>query len=244
MPVRIFRPVLDPGNELTPGEVRTLRALKNPNGIQRFLDSLPYNHAHSFWSPRRVLRERKAHCLEGAILAAAALRALGYPPLVFDLEAEQDTDHVVAVYRVGGHWGAIAKSNFAGCRDRAPVYRSLRELALSYFHIYFNLRGERTLRRYSRPVNLTRFDRQNWTTAEGGIEFVAEHLCDIPHRPLLPRKLLKNIYRVDARTREGEMVGHAQKPARPVSRKRTAAADRGGVSGGEKATRRARSLLR
>ena len=92
---------------------------------------------------------------KAATFAAAALRVLGYPPLLLDLEAEQDTDHVIAVFKVQGHWGALAKSNFNGCRYREPVYRTLRELALSYFNIYFNLRGERTLRRYSRPVNLT-----------------------------------------------------------------------------------------
>ena len=128
----------------TSAELRKLRSLRTPAGIQRFLDDLPYHLADTAWSPRRVLREGTAHCLEGAIFAAAALRANGYPPLIFDLEAERDTDHVLAIYRERGHWGAVAKSNFAGCRYREPVYRSLRELAMSYFNIYFNLRGERS----------------------------------------------------------------------------------------------------
>ena len=108
----------------------------------------------------------------------------GFPALIFDLEAEQDTDHVVAIFKVRGHWGAVAKSNFTGCRYREPVYRSLRELAMSYFNIYFNLRGERTLRRYSRP-DLARFDAVNWMTTEKPIWFVAEYLCEIPHLSLL-----------------------------------------------------------
>ena len=161
---------------------------------------LPYNLAYTARSPRKVLRDRTGSCFEGAIFAAAALRVLGFPPLIFDLEAEQDTDHVVAIYKVRGHWGAVAMSNFTGCRYREPVYRTLRELALSYFNIYFNLRFERTLRRYSRPVNLARFDHLDWMTTEKPIWFIAEHLCEIPHIPLLKPFMEKNLTRVDART--------------------------------------------
>jgi hypothetical protein len=194
-----------------PAELRKLRALKTPSGIQRFLDDMPYHLAGTAWSPRTVLRENTAHCLEGAIFAAAALRVLGFPPLILDLEADQDTDHVLAVFKLRGHWGAIAKSNFAGCRYREPVYRTLRELALSYFNTYFNLRGERTLRRYSRPVNLARFDNRHWMTTDKDIWFIAEYLCDIPHQPLLKPGLEKHLTRVDRRTWQSEMVGHRKK---------------------------------
>jgi hypothetical protein len=194
-----------------PSELRRFRALKTPAGIQRYLDDMPYHLAGTAWSPRLVLREKTAHCLEGAVFAAAALRVLGFPPLVLDLEADQDTDHVLAVFKSRGYWGAIAQSNFTGCRYRDPVYRTLRELALSYFNIYFNLRGERTLRRYSQPVNLTRFDRRHWMTTETNVWFIAEYLCDIPHRRLLERGLEKNLTRVDARTMQSEMVGHRSK---------------------------------
>jgi hypothetical protein len=200
-----------PSFGFTAFEFRKLRALKTPLGIQRFLDDMPYHLAGTAWSPRRVLHEHTAHCLEGATFAAAALRVLGFPALILDLEADQDTDHVLAVFKLRGHWGAIAKSNFVGCRYREPVYRTLRELALSYFNIYFNMRGERTLRRYSRPVNLARFDRRHWMTSEKDIWFVAEYLCDIPHRPLLPRGMEKYLTRVDRRTWESEMVGHRKK---------------------------------
>src|SRR6266516_3972123 len=135
-----------PSFGFTRSELRQLRALKTPVGIQKFLDDLPYNLSYTAASPKKVLHDRTASCLEGGIFGAAALRILGFHPLIFDLEAEQDTDHVVAIFKVRGHWGAVAKSNFTGCRDREPVYRSLRELAMSYFNIYFNLRGERTLR--------------------------------------------------------------------------------------------------
>lgn len=187
-------------NPFTPAELRKLRGLRNPHGIQRFLDDLPYHLADTAWSPRRVLRENTAHCFEGAMFAAAALRVNGYPPLVFDLEAEHDTDHVVAIYRVRGHWGAIAKSNYTGCRYREPVYRSLRELALSYFDVYFNLRGERTLRTFSRPVNLVRFDPLHWMTTDEPLWFVAEYLFTIHHYPLLTRAMIKNLHRLDDRS--------------------------------------------
>ena len=194
--------------EFTAAELRQLRRLKTPAGIQRFLDDMPYHLAGTAWSPRKVLREKTAHCLEGAIFAAAALRVLGFPPLILDLEADQDTDHVLAVFKMHGHWGAIAKSNFSGCRYREPVYRTLRELALSYFNIYFNLRGERTLRRFSRPVNLARFDHLHWMTTEKPVWFIAEYLCEIPHISLLTPAMEKNLTRVDRRTMSGEMVGH------------------------------------
>jgi hypothetical protein len=202
----------------TQAELRQLRSLKTPVGVQRFLDELPYHLAQTAWSPRVVLRKRTAHCLEGAIFAAAALRVLGYPPLLLDLEADNDTDHVLAVFKVRGHWGAVAKSNFTGCRYREPVYRTLRELALSYFHIYFNLRGERTLRRYSRPVNLARFDPDEWMTSEENIWVVPNHLCDIPHTPLLRPAQVKNLTRVDPRSVQGEIIGHRRKISAPLPR--------------------------
>ncbi|HAM57132.1 MAG TPA: hypothetical protein DCQ64_17710, partial [Candidatus Rokubacteria bacterium] len=187
---------------LTPGEWRRLRALRTPHGVQRALDRMPYHVADTAWSPRRVLRAGTAHCLEGAVFAAAALRVLGFPPLLLDLEAVQDTDHVLAVYRVRGHWGAIAKSNFSGLRYREPVYRTLRELAMSYFDDYINLRGDRTLRACSRPVSLARFDRRRpgWMTSEDDLWFIPEHLLGIPHTPLVTPAQVRALTRVDRRS--------------------------------------------
>src|SRR5437763_14075226 len=169
----------------TPAELRKLRSRKDAYGIQKFLDAQPYHLADTALSPRGVLRENTSHCFEGATFAAAALRVNGYPPLVIDLEAEHDTDHVIAVYKQHGHWGAIAKSNYTGCRYREPVYRSLRELALSYFDVYFNQRAERTLRTFSNPVNLARFDKRTWMTSEEPHWFVADYLFTISHTGLL-----------------------------------------------------------
>src|SRR5579863_3467872 len=192
---------------LSPAHVRTLRALKTPAQIQRFVDAIPYQYANTAWSPQRVLRERKGHCLEGALLAAAALRANGYPPLLMDLEAVHDDDHVVAVYRDNGLWGSIAKSNFAGLRFRAPIYRTTRELALSYFEHYYNLRGERTLRAYSVPVNLARLDKLHWMTSEDDVWCVPELLIAARHFPLFPHNVARALPRLDRRSFEAGMHG-------------------------------------
>lgn len=195
-------------NELTATELRKLRSLKTPFGIHRYMDTMPYHLATSSWSPRRVLREHTAHCLEGAIFAAAALRAIGHPPLLLDLEADHDTDHVIAVYRERGHWGAIAMSNYAGLRYREPIHRTLRELALTFFDPYFNLRRERTLRTFSRPVNLARFDARGWMTSEQDVWFIAEYLLDISHTPLLRPGMAKRLHRLDKRSFDAGLLGH------------------------------------
>ncbi|HYB04682.1 MAG TPA: hypothetical protein VED17_09480 [Nitrososphaerales archaeon] len=197
--------------EFTPQERRNLRRLRDPYGIQRFLYDLPYHLENTAWSPRRVLREKTAHCLEGAIFAAAALRINGYPPLILDFEATRDTDHVLAVYQMEGCWGAIAKSNFTGLRYREPVYRSLRELALSYFEEYFNLLGERTLRRYSAPINLRRFDHLNWMTTEKPVWFIPEYLTKVHHYPLITSSQIEHLHRVDQRTLRAGLLGYASK---------------------------------
>ena len=202
----------DPLAAFTPAELRKLRSFKGPYGVQRFLDDTPYHLADTAWSPRRVLRERTSHCLEGAIFASAALRSLGFPPLLVDFEAENDTDHVLAVYRIKGHWGAVAQSNYSGCRYREPVYRTLRELAMSYFNIYFNMRRERTLRNFSRPVNLARFDNFDWMTSEEPIWFIPNYLCDIHHFKLLRPGMVKQLNRVDQRLFQAETLGKAYKP--------------------------------
>jgi hypothetical protein len=187
--------------------LRALRALRTPARVQQFIDALPYQYENTAWSPQRAFRERKGHCLEGALLAAAALRINGYPPLLMDLEAVHDDDHVVAIYREHGLWGSIAKSNFAGLRFRAPIYRTLRELALSYFEHYYNLRGERTLRSYSRPINLARLDSQHWMTSEEDVWCVPEYLIAARHYPLFPDKVAHALPRLDRRSFEAGMHG-------------------------------------
>lgn len=148
--------------------------------------------------------------MEGALIAAAALRWLGHEPLLLDLEAVRDDDHVLALFRANGCWGAIAKSNYSGLRFREPVYRTLRELAMSYFEHYFNLRGEKTLRRYSRPVRLRRFDRIRWMTTEEEVWAIPEHLLAIPHIPLITPAQQRALSRVDDRLYAAGLLGSAR----------------------------------
>src|SRR5258706_15089334 len=190
-------------NGFLPAERAVLRRLTSPARIQKFLDSeIGYNlepHGDTCYSPRMVLRKRVAHCMEGALLGAAALRMLGHPPLLVDLEAVRDSDHVLAVYRVGGYWGAVEKSDYSGLRSREPVYRTIRELVMSYFEHYFNPAGEKTLRTYSRPVNLRRFDSIDWMTTTEAVWEIPNHLCDIPHTRILTPAMQRRLAPMDRR---------------------------------------------
>ena len=191
-------------------ELQLFRKLSAPEKIQKYLDDLPYNkerNGETCYSPRQVIRHNTAHCFEGALFAAAALRVGGRPALILDLEAVRDDDHVVAVYRTNGHWGAIGKSNYAGLRFRSPVYRTLRELAISYFEHYYNLAGEKTLRAYSRPVNLARFDSIDWMISEEPMWAIPEYLVEIKHTAIFPST--KRMY-MDERLYKAGLVGRAE----------------------------------
>lgn len=188
---------------MTARETALLRRLDTPAKVQAWLDAIPYNvekDGETLRSPRRVIRDRTAHCAEAAFFAAAAFRVHGRPPLVVDLEAVRDDDHVIAAYRDRGLWGAVALSKFAGLRFRAPVYRTIRELALSYFEDYYNWDGERTLRAYSRPVDLTRFDRISWMTSEDDLWPIVERLAEVPHVRLFDRSTERGLPRLDPRS--------------------------------------------
>src|SRR5688572_3848643 len=194
----------------TPREAAFLRGLRPAWRIQRFLDDLEYDvRGEGCRSPRRVLRERRAQCMDGALFAAAALRLQGRPPLIVDLEGVWDSDHVLAVFREDGCWGAIARSNYSGLRFREPIHRTIRDLALSYVEAYFNLRRQKTLRRYSRPVNLSRFDSRSWMTAEEDLWYVPEHLVGVRHYRLLTPAQEKRLGPVDRRTYQAGLVGRA-----------------------------------
>lgn len=184
--------------DLTPQEIRILRSLRTPQRIQDFLDTIPMNFRETCFSPRMVLRERRAHCMEGAMLAALALRCAGYSPLVLDLKAvPHDDDHVVAVFQQDSHWGAISKTNHGVLRYREPIYRSIRELVMSYFHEYFLDDGRKTLRSYSRPVDLSRFDGRGWMTDEEDIDYVPEYVDRVRHYLILTKRQSGRLRRAD-----------------------------------------------
>jgi len=195
---------------LSRSEVAALHRLSTPEHVQAYLDGLPYNlepDGDTLRSPRRVLRDGTAHCAEGAFFAAAAFRVNGRPPLIVDLVAVRDDDHVLAVFREKGLWGAVAISKFAGLRYRSPVYRTIRELVMSYFDHYYNWDGERTLRAYSRPISLARFDRVGWMTAEDDLWTVSEHLVRVRHTRLITPAAVRRLGRLDRRSYEAGVHG-------------------------------------
>jgi hypothetical protein len=200
------RPPLAPG-PWTPAERALLRPLSSPARIQAFLDGLAYRTEDEPAAPRRVLAEGRAHCLDGALLASAALRRLGHDPMILGLWAVRDDGHVIAVFRAGAGWGAIAKSNFTGLRYREPVYRSVRELVMSYFEDYFNAAGERTLRMHTSPLRLTRFDRLGWEVRDEAVAAIDAALKALPDHHLLSAPQARRLTRVDERSMEAGMLG-------------------------------------
>jgi hypothetical protein len=181
--------------------------LDSPAAIQAFLDGIPYSADPFYRCPARVLRDRKAHCFDGALFAAAALRPLGFPPIIVDLLPERDDDHILAIYKIEGFWGAIAKSNFAGLRFREPVYANLRELVMSYFEVFYNVDREKTLRGYTVPLNLKPFDRRRWMTCDEPLEAIAARLDEIRKVSVLTPAMVARLSPMDSRSYEAGMLG-------------------------------------
>jgi hypothetical protein len=182
-------------------ELRIFARLDSPPKIQDFLDKLSYSGKVEYSCPRTVLRQRQAHCFDGALFAAAALRRLGYPPLIVDLlPNERDDDHLLAVFKKNGHWGAVAKSNFVGLRYREPVYRTLRELVMSYFEQFFNIQREKTLRGYTVPLNLETFDHLNWMGEDDPLEAIGSRLDEIQRVSLITKRMARGLAQVDKRS--------------------------------------------
>ncbi|MFH1112271.1 MAG: hypothetical protein V1712_04405 [Patescibacteria group bacterium] len=182
-------------------ELAIFKKLTTPVKIQDYLEIIPINfekRGETCMSPRRVLREHKAHCIEGAMLAAVALRFLGYQPFVLDLRAAVcDDDHVIAVFKQNGSWGALSKINHYGLRYRDPVFRDIRELVMSYFNEYFIENGKKTLRSYSLPVDLSRFDKRGWMTSEKDVWYIAEYLDEIRHYSVIKAPVIKTLRKAD-----------------------------------------------
>ncbi len=200
---------------LSRAEFAVLRRLRTPEKIQHFLYGLRQNferNGETCHSVRVVLRDRRAHCIEGAVLAACALWIHGEPPLLLDLQAVRDFDHVVALFRRNGRWGAISKTNGIGLRWRDPVYRSLRELAMSYLHEYYNKRDRKTLRTFSVPYDLRRMKTADWVTSEEGAWNLVDNLEAIRHYRLMTRAQARSLIRRDPFERK---VGNLLQYRRP-----------------------------
>ena len=194
---------------LTPPESDLFQKLSTPQKIQDYLDTLSINFESSgetYMSPRRVLRAKTAHCFEGALLAATALSYHGQRPLLLDFRTiPADEDHVVALFQQNGYWGAISKTNHAILRYREPVYKSVRELAMSFFHEYLMRDGRKSLRAYSKPFDLSKFAPERWVTADRELFWLAEALDSSRHFPAVPKKNLRTLrkaYGIELRAME------------------------------------------
>lgn len=197
---------------LTKEELKLFKSLNSPGKIQDFINKIPINFEEdgkdSCYSPRMVLKKNRCHCIEGAILAALILRVNGYAPLLVDLTAnDKDFDHVIAVYQKEKKWGAITKTNHYALRYREPVYETIRELVMSYFHEYFNDKGKKTLRSYSNPVDLAMFDHENWMTTEEEIWQIPNYLVEVEHFPILTRSQISGLRNAEEiEIKAGEIV--------------------------------------
>ncbi len=183
---------------LSPAEHRLFKKLSTPERIQDYVDALPQNFSYSrgrtLRSPRRIFENPSAYCFEGAVLAAASLAYHGHEPLLLDLRAiEPDVDHVVALFKKGKYWGAISKTNYPVLKWRDPVYASVRELAMSYFHEYFLNNGKKSFKDYSKPFSLQKFDPATWVVSEEPLEWLALELDSSPHMPTVDRRLLTKL---------------------------------------------------
>lgn len=185
-------------NALTPRNRKCLERLSTPEKIQDFLDRVAYcGDDDDYHCPLVLMNTGQGCCFAGALFGALALRRLGHKSLVVELKSEHDDDHILAVYKKSGRWGAVAKSHYAGLRSREPVYRTLRELAMSYFEHYYNLRRERTLRSYSLPLDLGKFDARRWMTRDDGMDEVADAIDRLRHVPLFPRRMARWFTKAD-----------------------------------------------
>lgn len=203
---------------LSAAEYARLARLVTPARIQAFVNAIPANHelaGETVHSVRAVLRRREAHCIEGALLAACALWIQGEPPLVLHLDCDaSDHPHVVALFRRGRCVGAISKSNGAWLRFREPVYRTVRELAMSYFHEYFDGSGAKTLRSYARPFDLRTVDPRHWVTAAGPCWAVHDRLAAQRHYPLVSATQAAALSRRDPFERAAQRQVQYPRPAR------------------------------
>ena len=193
--------------EWSADELAVFSRLATPEAIQEYLDSVPYNDEITCRSSRRVLRDGRAHCMEGALFAAAALERLGHPPILVDMRAERDDDHIVVPFRRNGRLGAVAKSNYTGLRYRSPVYRSLRELIMSYFEDYFNPLGELTLRGYTRPLDLRAGRFGPWRTREDDLDDIGEHMDRLPVTVLVTAEEVSALRRVPPALMDAGLLG-------------------------------------
>lgn len=199
----LFEDFLDPENR------RIFTSLKTPYQIQEYLDSIPYVGEELNRSPLRVMQDRQSHCLDGGLFAALVLKKIGYSARIIDLVPEPgiDDDHVLAIFQENGLFGAVAKSNFVGLRFREPVYSSLRELVMTYFDVFFNVDGIKTLRGYTRPIHLDRYDTYHWETEITGVDKIVDRLYSMKMVSVISSEQINKLNLMDRRSYQAGMLG-------------------------------------
>jgi len=206
---------------LKQGERKIWDSLISPVKIQGFLDQMAYSCEETYRCPLRVIHERKAHCFDGAIFAAAALRRLGFPPVILEMIPNgRDDEHLLAIYRIEGYWGAVAQSNFVGLRYREPVYRTLRELVMSYFEPYYNIKREKTLRGYTHPVNLRSFEKFGWQVKDEALDRISRRLDEMKKIVLISPQMSRKFSPVDLRSYQAGLLGAERRGLFKPGRKR------------------------
>ncbi len=196
-------------SKLKPALREQFEIWEHPGAIQAYLDSIPYSVEDLNRCPLHVLEDSQAHCLDGAVLAAAGLRRLGYKPILVDMQPDPgcDDDHVLAVFQRNKCFGALAKSNFVGLRYREPVYRSLRELVMSYFDVFFNINGKKTLRYYTAPLDLSRLDSRGWMWNDSGVDEIEYRLANRHRYPVVSLEMADELLAMDERSYAAHMSG-------------------------------------
>jgi hypothetical protein len=201
-------PIILLNEQLTPKEKALLDGLDRPAKIQAFLNTVAYSEDHFYRCPLRVLRERKGHCFDGALFAAMALRRMGFPPLILEfIPNEHDDDHIIALFKQRGHWGSVGQSNFTGLRFRDPVFRSVRELVMSYWGDFFNAAGEMTMRGYRGPLNLKVFDRLDWMVRDEGLDALSDGMDRYRIIPVITQAMADDLDIADERSVRAGLMG-------------------------------------
>ena len=212
---------------LSAQERRIIGRISSPHDVQELLDGFVYSSNSWYRSPWRVLRDRKAHCYDGAVFAAALLSLLGHPPLIVNMfPNSRDDEHLVAPFRIRGAWGAVGKSNFVGLRYREPIHRTLRELMISYFEQFYNVAGEKTLRSYTRPLTISIRKFGMWVSDDDAMERIADTLNTMRRYPVVTPPMVRTLTKVDPRSYEAGLQGSVPEglfklsPSRTIARRR------------------------
>lgn len=189
----------------TKEEIKLFKRLNSPSKIQDYLDKIAYDSDEGTSSPRESIKKGKANCFEGAMIAAAAFEFHRLKPLIVDMVAHDDDDHVIAVYKKYGRWGAVAKSNTTVLRYREPVYKTIRELVMSYFDLYINLKGKKSLRKHSGAFDLSGY--KDWQIAKNDLEYLGEELAKAKHFDISPKKAVRNYRKADKLLLQATLIG-------------------------------------